>query len=319
MSSKPKLLVISERGLGDALTLLPSLNALKAARPDLQIEMIAPGLSSLARNIKSTAEVIDHRPVVALTVEKKSKWLIEQGYTWIWNTENQKSVWRPIIEKAGNPKWISSLPHRKWPKRPVLDIRLQQLRALFPELAACPEPCIPLLDGQKELRASFRAQFPENHILVAIQPGGANPEKVWPAGKFRELAHALISLGNVTVIFFLGKLELDAFSLGFLPETEHLHRIEEPMESVLPKLAACNLFIGNDSGFYHLAQALGLKTFGLFSRRRSVKVWAYSSARSRAIYFPLPKPFRHHWKKYLSVQNVFKAVVSELKGEAAYK
>lgn len=313
MSSKQKLLVISERGLGDALTLLPSLNALKAARPALQIEMIAPGLLALARNVKDTAEVIDHRPVVALTSEEKPLWLADQGYTWIWNTENQKSPWRPIIEKAGNPNWISSLPHRKWPKRPVLNIRFEQLRELFPELTAYQEPCIPLLDGQKELRDKFRAQFPENHHLVAIQPGGANPQKVWPAEKFRELAQTLIGLGNVTVLFFLGKLELEAFTPGFLPETEHLRRIEEPMEGVLPKLAACDLFIGNDSGFYHLAYALGLKTTGLFSRRRSVKVWAYSSARSRAIYFPLPKPFRHHWKTYLSVQSVFKAVVSELK------
>lgn len=313
MSSKQKLLVISERGLGDAITLLPSLCALRERNPEIEIEMLAPGLYALAENLHETVRIIDHRPIVEMSADEKAGWLLSQGYGWVWNTENQKSAWRPVLEQAKNPHWISSLPHRKWPRRPVLEIRHQQLRELFPDLSQYREPQIPLLPAQKAIRDEFRAQFPKNRRLVAIHPGGADPQKVWMPEKFRQLAHSLIASGNTTVLFFIGALESQVFTPEFLPEQENLLRVSEPLTSLLPKLAASDLFIGNDSGFYHLAFALGLKTVGVYSRRKSAKVWAYtSSSRSKAVCFPLPKIFRRHWKEAISVDRVLKTALSAL-------
>lgn len=312
MSSKQKLLVISERGLGDAITLLPSLCALKECHPVIEIEMLAPGLYALAENLQETVRIIDHRPIAEMAADEKAGWLRNQGYEWVWNTENQKSAWRPILDEAKNPRWISSLPHRKWPRRPVLDIRLQQLRELFPDLNQYREPKLPLLPAQKTARSEFRTQFPENRRLVAIHPGGADPHKVWSPEKFRQLAYSLIASGNITVLFFIGALESQVFTLEFLPEEENLLRVSEPLTTLLPKLASCDLFIGNDSGFYHLAFALGLKTVGIYSRRKSVRMWAYSSVRSKAVCFPLPKPLRRHWKEVISVDRVLNASLSVL-------
>src|SRR5439155_1633749 len=60
--SKPAFLAIAQRGIGDALTLLPSLRALRAARADVRIELVAPGLLALAENVRDTATIVAIQP-----------------------------------------------------------------------------------------------------------------------------------------------------------------------------------------------------------------------------------------------------------------
>ncbi|WP_041468620.1 glycosyltransferase family 9 protein [Chloroherpeton thalassium] len=320
MSSSKKLLVISERGLGDALTLLPSLAALSGARPEINIQLLAPGLYSLSPNLRNFIELIDHKSLALLGSQEKAAWLRAQNFDWVWNTENQRSPWRPILQAAENPNWISALPHKKWPKKPVLDIRFQQLKMLFPELSGYVDFLLPLTAEQLVAKEAFlRTVSNTSQHVIAIQPGAADKNKTWPPEKFRELTHALIATGRVTVLFFIGKFEAETFTPEFLPAQKNLIRVQAPLGEVLPKLAACELFIGNDSGFYHLAHALGIKTVGIYSRRRSVKVWAYSARRSKAVWFPLPKPLRHHWKKMISVQRVLNAIASHLNGELHFQ
>jgi len=312
MSGKKKLLVISERGLGDALTLLPVLSALHRLRPEIDIQMLASGFFSLSQNVQDFIEILDHKRVADFSAEQKAAWLRQQNYGWVWNTENQHSPWRAILREAENPKWISALPHKNWPRKPVLDIRFQQLKILFPELSSYSDFLLPLTAEQISAKSVFQQKFPKTQHLVAIQPGAADKNKTWPAEKFRELARALIATGRVTVLFFIGKQEAEIFTPEFLPEQKNLLRVQAPLNDVLPKLSACELFIGNDSGFYHLSHALGLKTLGIYSRQKSVKIWGYAARRSKAVWFPLPKPFRHHWKNIISVPRVLSAAMAHL-------
>ena len=88
--SRPGFLAIADRGIGDALTLLPSLRALRAAHPALRIELLTPGLLPLADNLGDTGLVLDHRPLEGLEPEGQLAWLRGRNLEWVWNTEGER-------------------------------------------------------------------------------------------------------------------------------------------------------------------------------------------------------------------------------------
>lgn len=308
--STNRLLVISEKGLGDALTLLPALRALKLQRPETEIFMFAPGLFRLAENYRDWLQLLDHRWLSAATTTEMQDWLQRQDFRWVWNTENEHSAWRGIFAAAGNPRWVSAPPHRTWPRRPVLELRRAQLQTLFPDLPTHAAPALPLTTAQQQGRDQFRSQFAATERLIAIQPSANDHTKVWPAEKFRQLAQTLITRPATTVVFFLDTALAEIFIPELLGSLPNIVRVCEPLETALAKLAACDIFVGNDSGFYHLAYALGVPVVGIYRSRRNMKVWAYRSPRARAVWVYLPSSIRRHWQKVVSVRAVRRAVAA---------
>jgi len=102
---------------------------------------------------------------------------------------------------------------------------------------------------------------------MAFAPGAAyGSAKCWEPERYAALADDLIAAHNADVILF-----------GTLQESEMAARIERAMRrralnlvgttsiGELPAfLAACQLFIGNDSGAMHVAAAVGLPVVGIF-------------------------------------------------------
>ena len=173
--SRPGFLAIAERGIGDALTLLPSLRALRATRPELRIELLAPGLYPLAANVRETATILDHRPLAHLSDQERRAWLEQRNSRWVLNTEGERGPWTHALQGVSNPSWRTAPPQRKWGGRHVLHVRAEQLRELFPELQVRGEVCLTLTPAQEAARQTFRAGVAPGETLVAIQPGAAHP------------------------------------------------------------------------------------------------------------------------------------------------
>src|SRR3712207_4395950 len=131
--SRPGFLVIAECGIGDALTLLPSLRALRVARPELRIELLTPGLFPLADNLRGMATVLDHRPLDGLGGEERLEWLRSRNVAWVWNTEGTRGPWTAALCRSHNSTWVNAPPQREWGNRNVLRVRFAQLRELFPD------------------------------------------------------------------------------------------------------------------------------------------------------------------------------------------
>ncbi len=305
--SRPGLLAIAERGIGDALTLLPSLRALRDTHPGLRLELLTPGLFPLADNLRDTATVLDHRPLDGLGDDGRLAWLQVRNAEWVWNTEGERGSWTAALQRAGHPKWITAPAQREWGSRNVLGVRFTQLRELFPELHAPGAVDLTLTPPQAEAREAFRAGFAPDGLLVAIQPGAGDPRRIWPAEKYRALASALAERPRVTVLVFLSEAEAHFRAPGFLPERDNLHLVSGRLEEVVPKLAACDLFIGNDSGFYHLAFALGLRVVGIHRSVRGAQRWAYRSPRSRVVVNWVPRQLERDWTRFVSVSRVLRA------------
>ena len=300
-------MAIAERGIGDALTLLPSLRALRAARPDLRIELLTPGLYPLADNLRETAAVLDHRPLDGLGAEERLAWLGARNAGWVWNTEGERGPWTAALRGSDHPTWVTAPAQRDWGSRNVLRVRFAQLRELFPGLTAPGEIGLRLTSAQESARRSFRAGFPHDSVIVAIQPGAGDPKRSWSAEKFRALAVALAERPQVTVLFFLGDTDVLFRAPGYLPDRANMHCVSAPLEDVVPKLAACDLSIGNDSGFYHLAFALGLRVVGIHRSLRGAQRWAYRSPRSRVVISWMPRQIAQDWARWISVPRVLRA------------
>jgi ADP-heptose:LPS heptosyltransferase len=298
---------IAERGIGDALTLLPSLRALRAARPELRMELLTPGLYPLADNLRDTATVFDHRPLDGLGDEGRLAWLRSRNAGWVWNTEGERGPWTAALRRSDHPTWVTAPAQREWGSRNVLRVRFAQLRELFPVLTTPGEVGIGLTPAQEAARRAFRAGFPHDSVLVAIQPGAGDPKRNWSAEKFRALAVALAERPRVTALLFLSDTEALFRAPGYLPDRPNMHCVSAPLEDVVPKLAACDLCIGNDSGFYHLAFALGLRVVGIHRSLRGAQRWAYRSHRSRVVISWMPRQLEQDWARWVSVPRVLRA------------
>ncbi len=303
-----KLLIISEMGIGDALTLFPAIVSLQKVHPTLHISLLAPGISKLQANFHGI-EFPD--PPEMQDIAGLKKWLNLHPYDFIWNTENEKSLWRSVLSEAQNQHWISAPAHRTWPRKFVLNLRHRQLRGLFPELPDYTDFRLPLTNPQSRIKETV-IRDKQRTRWIAVQAGAKDRTKCWPAAKFEKLITELTRLRDCRVKLFLTETEKAWFTNRFLSHTPGLDIIMEPLDRALPVLAACDLFAGNDSGFYHLSHALGLKTVGIYRSRHNMKVWSYPDCRSRAVCFWLPSFIRQHWHRFIPVRRVLKSVRSLL-------
>ncbi len=105
---------------------------------------------------------------------------------------------------------------------------------------------------------------------ITLCPGAGRPEKLWPVERFAELARALTADGplqdaRVLAVGAPGEEPLSAALAAALGPGRVVDVVGR--ESLLTQ-AACvartDLYVGNDSGFTHIAAALGVPTLGIF-------------------------------------------------------
>lgn len=87
--------------------------------------------------------------------------------------------------------------------------------------------------------------------VIAIHPGASNPNRRWAYARYKSLADSLINAGYA--IMWLGTSE----ELGY--SHEYAIKVSDNSEDLghqFHALSTCKYFIGNDSGFAHLAGCL---------------------------------------------------------------
>lgn len=307
---RPGFLAIAERGIGDGLTMVPSLRALRAAHPELRMEFLAPGLLPLAANLRDAATILDHRPIAALSSDQRLAWLRDRNTTWVWNTEAEAGTWSRALQGGVPPTWITSPTQRHW-RGQVIQVRFQQLRTLFPDLRTAGGMDLSLTAEQEAVRHGLRMA---GRTFIAIQPGAGDQRKLWPPEKFAELIVALTERASVFVLLFLSGEEPQFSASGFLPVRDNIRTVQLPLADALPVLASADLFIGNDSGFAHLAFALGLRSVVIFRSLASARRWGHRDRRARALFPYMPKPFGGEWSGWVSVRRVLRTVWRLLPG-----
>jgi len=113
--------------------------------------------------------------------------------------------------------------------------------------------------------------------LICIHPAAGSPMRQWPAEKFADLIHLLLSRQrfNVALIGGPDEKELAAEVLGLAGgQPEVINLVGRLALADLPRLLGkAALFVGNNSGPHHLAAALGIPTVGIHSGVVDAREW----------------------------------------------
>jgi ADP-heptose:LPS heptosyltransferase len=111
---------------------------------------------------------------------------------------------------------------------------------------------------------------------LGIHPGSmawkGNEVKRWPYERFAELARYAAARGR-RVRFFLGPHEANEATRAEqdFRDSEGISIVREPLAQAARQLAECEVFVGNDAGFTHLASGLGVKTLALYGMTSEVR------------------------------------------------
>lgn len=112
--------------------------------------------------------------------------------------------------------------------------------------------------------------------VLGIHPGSmaykGNEAKRWPYARFVALARLHAGRGRA-VRFFVGPQEENEASRAEqdFRGVAGISIVREPLAQAARRLAECEVFVGNDAGFSHLASGLGVKTLALFGMTSEVR------------------------------------------------
>ena len=149
--------------------------------------------------------------------------------------------------------------------RHEIDRNLDIVRAIAGEA----ERQVPRYDvspaDETKYEQKFPGLFPPNNKFIGIHPGANSPSKRWPVKFFAELANRIEKEGLGRVVVFVGPNEesvINEMKHGLAPQI--LIRDDLPLEALAVEFKKLDLFIGNDSGPFHLAEAVGTKVITIF-------------------------------------------------------
>ncbi len=132
--------------------------------------------------------------------------------------------------------------------------------------------------GQDDLAYLLPSSWRAQRLLgtLGIHPGSmaykGNETKRWPYERFVALARSQAASGR-KVRFFLGPHEADEARRAErdFGSNEAISIVRETLAEAARQLSECEVFVGNDAGFTHLASGLGVKTLGLYGMTSEVR------------------------------------------------
>ena len=113
-------------------------------------------------------------------------------------------------------------------------------------------------------------------LLIGIHPGGNWEYKLWDARNYAQLANVLCKEKNAAILLFTGPNERELQSqvaatmdaAPILVKTENLRHLAA-------LIAACDVYIGNDTGPMHIAAAVDTPVVALFGSTNHIRSGPY--------------------------------------------
>jgi len=292
-----RILVVKLADMGDLLTAVPALRALRESFPQARIEaLVTPHSAPILEGSSLVDEVLTfekHRYDRLISTAKPSAlwemirlWrnLRSRAYDWLFILHHLTTLWGTLkyagLALSTRAKERIGLDNgRGW----FLTQRVKDLgfggrheveywlevvgvvgakteNLTLPVSEGAVEEAQALLEGS----GLWRDSLP----LVAIHPGSGeySPARRWPPDRFAQVADGLMERYGTQVVLLGGPDEAELTqSVSSLMRHE---AIDLGGKTSIPLLAAllrlCRLFVGNDSGVMHLASAVGTPVVAIF-------------------------------------------------------
>jgi heptosyltransferase-2 len=122
-----------------------------------------------------------------------------------------------------------------------------------------------------------------------MAPGSSDPDKNWPPGRFAQLARWAVGQGwTVWLIGAAHEARLVEEIRARAGDGVHA-ATDASLATSTARLAAADMFVGNDSGPFHIAAALGKPSVGIFTFSRPFLA-APINANARVVVAPYRLP-----------------------------
>ncbi len=264
-----KTLVHHDGALGDALLSLPCINAIKADSSSIHFQ----GRRDVAELLKQTgcADDVSSSGVAAyasLYTEADANargFLARFDRAFVFTARSDSPPAANIGAVVRRTRVIRTVP----PDGAGVPAALYRFAQLFPRLP----PAFPLLRCPREYLDSAhllieKAGCAGDRTLIAVHPGSGGAAKRWRLDRYFELVEKLRKSCRPFFLLFSGpaeepdmKKQIDRLSLRC---DDVLHISDRKLIEAASLLSLCSLYIGNDSGFTHLAAAMGCRVIALF-------------------------------------------------------
>lgn len=257
---RPLLVVLRALGLGDLLTAVPALRALRDAYADHRIALAAPrALAPLAHLSRAVDEVVDARPLAALDARLSGADLAvnlhgrgPQSHRALLAARPRRAIafeHADVPGSRGGPVWRSG-EHEvtRW-------CRLLEESGVPADATRIDLPAPP--PGADRGRA---------HGATLIHPGAASPARRWPAERFASVARSERDAGRRVVVTG-SPSERDlagsvASAAGLEPDAVLAGKTD--LLGLTRLVADAARVVCGDTGMAHLATALGTPSVVLF-------------------------------------------------------
>ena len=266
-----KTLVHHDGALGDMLLSVPCLLAIEAESWPVHLV----GRGDVVRFLKQTGVTEEasssdqalFSTLCAAPDQRMQNFLSDFDSAYIFATGEDAPPFGAIRSIIPRTRLIRTIPPRGSEVHTAA-YRLSQLES--GTAAACLE-CIlnvpiPEIDAARSTlaRAGHRADMP----VLSLHPGSGGIAKCWPLERYFELVRRVQKDLDIFVVLFTGEAERggieDSVSRYASKRNNVLHWADRELLSAAALLQCCGFYIGNDSGFSHLAGLLGCSSIVLF-------------------------------------------------------
>ncbi|MCC7375654.1 MAG: glycosyltransferase family 9 protein [Verrucomicrobiales bacterium] len=254
--SKGRILVIRGGAIGDFVLTLPVFAALRAQFPGIQLEVLGyPHIARLAAvgGVVNAVHPIEGRALAGFfarggDLDAGMAAFLSEFALILSFLYDPDDIFRSNVAACTAAQFIVG-PHRPETTGPhACDVFLRPLQQL----------AIFEADGTPQLRAASISNGPGR--WVAMHPGSGSETKNWPERRWAELLRRVVDETPWRVLLVGGEAEGDRLArLGAgLPRDRCEIARQMPLDLLASRLAACEQFVGHDSGITHLAAAVGL-------------------------------------------------------------
>lgn len=245
--ARPMLLVYRALGLGDLLTVVPTLRGLRRAFPGHRIVVATPGWLHPVLRLAGCAD----GAVAALPLEP---------FAWrrpapdlVVNLHGCGPQSHTLLKSLGPRRLVAyACPEAGVPDGPVVDDDHHEVD----RWARLVERCLGVAVDRADL-ALFAAPSPRWCGAFVVHPGASDPARRWPPERFAEVARELAARGEVVVTGSSCEAGLvdEVRRAAKLPETAGLAgRLS--MVELARLLAGASAIVSGDTGVAHLATAV---------------------------------------------------------------
>ncbi|MCZ2403797.1 glycosyltransferase family 9 protein [Paenarthrobacter sp. Z7-10] len=306
-----RIAVLRGGGLGDLFFALPAICSLAAAYPDAAVTLLgSPGHRALLQDRAGPIAAVEVLPAIpgirdvpgdsradTAAADEFMDRMRLQHFDLAVQLHGGGANSNPFVHRLEARHTVGCAAPKAVPLERNLPFRFYQHEALrwleVASLAGAPAVCLePLLEvSAAERLAALAWGEPGTRGMAVIHPGASDPRRCWPAGNFAQMAALLAQEGyQVLVIGDVDEVDLAASVVGQAQCTAGTPAARQLISSVAGKiqlpvlaglLAECQVFLGNDSGPRHLAQAVGARTASIYWCGNVINAGPLSRAKHR--------------------------------------